>query len=57
LHAHDFHRRFQQIQPTRILVHYLKKAAKTPETETGAAQRVVAEMLAEIEKRGDPVES
>ena len=32
---------------------YLKKAAKTPETETGAARKVVDEMLAEIEKRGE----
>ena len=33
---------------------YLKKAAKTPETESGNAQKVVGEMLAEIEKRGEP---
>ncbi|HEY7240051.1 MAG TPA: histidinol dehydrogenase [Burkholderiales bacterium] len=32
---------------------YLKKAAKSPETETGAARKVVDEMLAEIEKRGE----
>jgi sulfopropanediol 3-dehydrogenase len=32
---------------------YLKKAGKTPETETGNARKVVAEMLAEIEKRGE----
>ena len=32
---------------------YLKRATKTPETETAAAQQVVAEMLAEIEKRGE----
>jgi sulfopropanediol 3-dehydrogenase len=32
---------------------YLKKAAKTPETETATAQKVVTEMLAEIEKRGE----
>ena len=29
---------------------YLKKAAKTPETETGAARAVVEEMLAAIER-------
>jgi sulfopropanediol 3-dehydrogenase len=32
---------------------YLKKAAKTPETETGAARKVVEEMLAAIEARGE----
>ena len=32
---------------------YLKKAGKTPETESGHAREVVAEMLAEIEKRGE----
>ncbi|HET8609278.1 MAG TPA: histidinol dehydrogenase [Burkholderiales bacterium] len=32
---------------------YLKRAAKTPETETGAARKVVNEMLAEIESRGE----
>ena len=32
---------------------YLKKAAKTPETETGNAQKVAAGMLAEIERRGE----
>ncbi|MGH8713688.1 MAG: histidinol dehydrogenase, partial [Casimicrobiaceae bacterium] len=32
---------------------YLKRAAKTPETETGAARKVVNEMLAEIEGRGE----
>jgi sulfopropanediol 3-dehydrogenase len=32
---------------------YLKKAAKTPESETGAAQKVVNEMLAEIERNGE----
>ena len=32
---------------------YLKRAAKTPETETAAAQKVVNEMLAEIERRGE----
>jgi len=32
---------------------YLKKAAKTPETETSTAQHVVTEMLANIEKSGE----
>ena len=32
---------------------YLKKASKTPETETATAQKVVADMLAEIEKHGE----
>lgn len=32
---------------------YLKKATKTPETETATAQRVVTEMLAEIEAKGE----
>jgi sulfopropanediol 3-dehydrogenase len=35
------------------MVTYLKKASKTPETETATAQKVVAEMLAEIEKNGE----
>ena len=34
-------------------IEYLKKAAKTPETETGNARRVVDEMLAEIGARGE----
>ena len=34
-------------------LHYLKRASKTPDTETAAAQRVVGEMLAEIEARGE----
>ena len=34
-------------------MHYLKKAARTPDTETGNAQKVVADMLAEIERRGE----
>jgi sulfopropanediol 3-dehydrogenase len=33
---------------------YLKRAAKTPQTETATARKVVDEMLAEIERRGDP---
>ena len=32
---------------------YLKKAGKTPETETGNARKVVEEMLAAIEARGE----
>lgn len=32
---------------------YLKKARKTPETETGNARKVVDEMLAEIQARGE----
>lgn len=36
-----------------MAVEYLKKASKTPETNTSAAQQVVAEMLAEIRKRGE----
>ena len=36
-----------------MAVTYLKKAAKTPETETGAAQSVAAEMLARIEAEGE----
>lgn len=36
-----------------MTVTYLKKAEKTPETETATAQAVVTEMLAEIEKNGE----
>ena len=32
---------------------YLKRASKTPETETATAQKVVTEMLAEIDRRGE----
>jgi sulfopropanediol 3-dehydrogenase len=32
---------------------YLKRAAKTPESETASARKVAEEMLAEIEKRGE----
>lgn len=32
---------------------YLKKASKTPETETATAQKVVSDMLAEIQARGE----
>ena len=35
------------------MINYLKKAAKTPETETATAQKVVSDMLAEIEKNGE----
>ena len=34
-------------------IEYIKKAAKTPDTETAAARKVVEEMLAEIDKRGE----
>ncbi|TAG26193.1 MAG: histidinol dehydrogenase [Burkholderiales bacterium] len=34
-------------------IQYLKKAAKTPESETATAQSVVNEMLAEIQKNGE----
>ena len=36
-----------------MTIHYLKKAAKTPETETATAQKVVTEMLAAIEAGGE----
>ena len=36
-----------------MTIEYLKKAAKTPETETDTARKVVTEMLAEIERRGE----
>jgi sulfopropanediol 3-dehydrogenase len=36
-----------------MAITYLKKAAKTPETETATAQAVVIDMLAEIGKRGE----
>ena len=35
------------------MINYLKKATKTPETETATAQAVVTEMLGEIEKNGE----
>jgi len=34
-------------------VEYLKRAAKTPESETDAARKVAADMLADIERRGE----
>ncbi len=36
-----------------MTVEYLKKASKTPETESGEARRVASAMLAEIEQRGE----
>ena len=36
-----------------MTIEFLKKAAKTPETETGAARQVVEEMLAEIGRNGE----
>ena len=36
-----------------MTITYLKKAAKTPETETATAQQVVTEMLAAIESGGE----
>jgi sulfopropanediol 3-dehydrogenase len=36
-----------------MAIDYLKKAAKTPETESASAQQVVAEMLAEIRANGE----
>lgn len=36
-----------------MTVTYLKKASKTPETETATAQKVVTEMLAEIGRHGE----
>ncbi len=35
-------------------IEYLKQAAKTPETEAGTAQKVAGDMLADIERRGEP---
>uniref|UniRef100_UPI003F495071 histidinol dehydrogenase n=1 Tax=Cupriavidus necator TaxID=106590 RepID=UPI003F495071 len=35
------------------MITYLKKAEKTPQTETATAQKVVTEMLAEIQARGE----
>jgi sulfopropanediol 3-dehydrogenase len=36
-----------------MAINYLKRAIKTPETETGSAREVVTEMLAAIEKGGE----
>jgi sulfopropanediol 3-dehydrogenase len=42
------------VKDSKIMpIAYLKRATKTPETETGAARKVVNEMLAEIESRGE----
>ncbi len=34
-------------------IEYIKKAAKTPDTETATARKIVEDMLAEIEKHGE----
>ncbi len=36
-----------------MAIHYLRKASKTPETETATAQKVVSEMLAAIDAGGE----
>jgi len=36
-----------------MAIEYLKKASKTPQTETGTARKVVDEMLAEIQRGGE----
>jgi sulfopropanediol 3-dehydrogenase len=36
-----------------MAIEHLKRAAKTPETESGNAQRIAGEMLADIEARGE----
>ncbi|MBL0144116.1 MAG: histidinol dehydrogenase [Betaproteobacteria bacterium] len=36
------------------MLEYLKKARKSPETESGEARRVASAMLADIERRGEP---
>jgi len=36
-----------------MTIEYLKKASKTPETESGAARKVAGDMLADIEMRGE----
>jgi sulfopropanediol 3-dehydrogenase len=35
------------------MIEYLKKASKTPDTESGTAQKVAGDMLADIEARGE----
>lgn len=35
------------------MLKHLKQASKTPDTESGVARKIVTEMLAEIEKRGE----
>jgi len=37
-----------------MAIEYLKKAAKTPESETETARKVAGDMLADIERRGEP---
>ena len=37
-----------------MAVEYLKRAAKTPETETATARKVAADMIAEIARGGEP---
>jgi len=37
-----------------MALHFLKRASKSPETETGAARKVAEEMLARIEREGEP---
>lgn len=44
---------FNIFQEQIMTVSYLKRASKTPETETVTARRVVTEMLAEIEAHGE----
>jgi sulfopropanediol 3-dehydrogenase len=36
-----------------MAIEFLKRATKSPETETGSARKVVEEMLSEIERRGE----
>src|SRR5439155_11621775 len=36
-----------------VMIEYLKKATKTPQTDSGEARRIVDEMLAEIARRGE----
>ncbi|HLW13344.1 MAG TPA: histidinol dehydrogenase [Casimicrobiaceae bacterium] len=36
-----------------MAIHYLKKATRTPETESDSAQKVAHEMIGDIEKRGE----
>ena len=36
-----------------MAITYLKKASRTPDTESGNARKVVEEMLGEIERRGE----
>lgn len=41
------------LQAHDMTIEYLKRASKTPETETATAQQVVTEMLAEIQRGGE----